>query len=201
MNQRSMIRTAVPMALAVLLAGCASGGETYNPPVRSYDGVRVVSCQLPPQIRRLGQQATYLAAGRIIESTAADCRVRGGQYRDMAAAPVAAAGGGGPMAVIVGGDAATPACPVSGTVARLREGSTLNVRAGPGTDHERLDALRNGRRIFVCDGTPDEGWLGIVYPTDGGADCGVDRPIPGAAAYRGPCRAGWVNAGWVQTER
>ena len=201
MNQHRMSQTTAPLALAVLLAGCASGGESYNPPPRSDDSARVVSCQLPPQIRRLGQQATYLAADRVVQTTAADCRVRGGQYRDMAAAPVAAAEGDGPMAVIVGGDGATPACPVSGTIARLREGSTLNVRAGPGTEHPRLDALRNGRRIYVCDGTPDEAWLGIVYPTEAGMDCGVDRPSPGAAAYRGPCRAGWVNAGWVQTDR
>lgn len=201
MIQRLIRRSSVPIALAALLSACTSGGETYNPPPRSDDGVRVVSCQLPPQIRRLGQQATYLAAGRVVQTTAADCRVRGGQYRDMAVAPAVAPEGDGPMAVIVGGDASTPACPVSGTIARLREGSTLNVRAGPGTEHPRLDALRNGRRIYVCDGTPDEAWLGIVYATEAGMDCGVDRPSPGATAYRGPCRAGWVNAGWVQTDR
>ena len=31
-------------------------------------GSQAVKCQLPPQIRRLGRQATYLAAGRIISN-------------------------------------------------------------------------------------------------------------------------------------
>jgi hypothetical protein len=86
---------------------------------------------------------------------------------------------------------------VSGTVSGLRDGGTLNVRSGPGTDHARLDALRNGRRIHVCDGTPDEQWLGVVYPSANGQDCGVGAPRVEAGLYAGPCRVGWVNAGWV----
>lgn len=203
MTQRSKSRAGAALALAGVLAGCASGTSTYNPPPRSDDGLRTVSCQLPPQIRRLGQHSTYLAAGRIVQTTAADCRVRGGQYRDQptAASTPAPGAGTGAMAVIVGGEGSTAACPVAGTIAGLRESSTLNVRAGPGTGHPRLDALRNGRRIYVCDGTPDEAWLGIVYSASGSEGCGVDRPIRSAEAYRGPCQVGWVNAGWVRTDR
>ncbi len=164
-------------------------------------GTQAVKCQLPPQIRRLGRQATYLAAGRIISTTAADCRVRGGQSRAMAtASPPPPAAADGRMAVMVGGSADAAACPVSGKIIGLKGGSTLSVRAGPGTQHARLDRLANGRGIHVCDGTPDEAWLGIVYPRSPGQDCGVDAPMNEAQAYAGACAVGWVNAGWVQTD-
>ena len=86
---------------------------------------------------------------------------------------------------------------MAGTIHGLRGGSTLNVRTGPGTTHERLDALRNGQRVYVCDGTPDEQWLGVVYPGRAGQECAVSTPRDVAGAYTGPCRSGWVNAGWV----
>lgn len=193
-----MAKSSMGLALAVVLGtgGCASGAQTYNPEPRLDDDTRVVACKLPPQIRRLGQHATYMAAGRIVRTNAADCRVRGGQISELAtaAAPVVAADGS--MAVMVGGDAAVPACPVSGTISGLRSGSTLNVRNGPGTEHARLDALRNGNRVHVCDGTADEEWLGVVYPS-GNQDCGVGSPSAEGHPYSGPCRVGWVNAGWV----
>ena len=197
MSPRSLI-AAVAVAV-VLAAGCAGGpGTAYNPPPRPDDDTRQVSCKLPPQIRRLGQHATYLAAGRIVRTVAADCRVRGGRISELAGAATAPAlAADGTMAVIVGGDTGQPACPVAGTIGGLRDGSTLNVRTGPATDHARVDALANGRRVFVCDGTPDEQWLGVVFPAGGGQDCGVGAARRDAAPYSGPCRSGWVNAGWV----
>jgi hypothetical protein len=166
-------------------------------------GTQAVSCQLPPQIRRLGQHATYLAAGRIVTTTAADCRVRGGQARALrdasAAVPVVTAADAG-TAVMVGGDRKADACPVSGEIIGLKAGSTLTVRAGPGTQHARQDRLANGRRVFVCDGSADEAWLGIVYPATEGQDCGVDTPVRKARPYAGPCAVGWVSAGWVRTQ-
>jgi len=181
------------LAAGLLPAPCAAASEEA--------GTQAVSCQLPPQIRRLGRQATYLAAGRIVSTTAADCRVRGGKSRAMAAVstppPVPS---DGRMAVMVGGSDDANACPVSGQIIGLKAGSTLSVRAGPGTQHARLDRLGNGRRIFVCDGSPDEAWLGIVYPRTPGQDCAVDQPLRDAQAYSGACAAGWVNAGWVRTD-
>jgi MFS family permease len=103
----------------------------------------------------------------------------------------------GTMAVIVGGDRAEAACPVAGTITGLRSGGTLNVRTEPNTTHARLDALRNGQRVFVCDGSLDEQWLGVVYPAAAGQECGVGAPRDPAMPYSGPCRSGWVNAGWV----
>ena len=182
---------------AVLVLGAVPAGSRAAP---QEAGSQAVKCQLPPQIRRLGRQATYLAAGRIVSTTAADCRVRGGQARavEAAAAPPPTVADGR-MAVMVGGSADAAACPVSGKIIGLKGGSTLSVRAGPGTQHARLDRLANGRRVHVCDGTPDEAWLGIVYPRSPGQDCGVDATMGEAMPYSGACAVGWVNAGWVQT--
>lgn len=187
---------AMALCAVVLLGAMPTGSAAASEEA----GSEAVKCQLPPQIRRLGRQATYLAAGRIITTTAADCRVRGGQARatDTTAAPVPKADGR--MAVMVGGSADAAACPVSGKIIGLKGGSTLSVRAGPATQHARLDRLANGRAVHVCDGTPDEAWLGIVYPRSAGQDCGVDAPIGEAQAYAGACAVGWVNAGWVQTD-
>ena len=186
---------------------CLFAGATlalaFAPPAVSQEaaaeGSRAVKCQLPPQIRRLGRNATYLAAGRIVQTTPADCRVRGGQARSAAAAPAPEATRDGGTGVMVGGDRKTAACPVSGEIVGLKGQSTLSVRAGPGTQHARMDRLANGRRIFVCDGSADEAWLGIVYPRNPGQDCGVEKPLRDARAYAGPCAVGWVSAGWVQT--
>jgi len=192
------------LAAALAFAAAVVVAAPLAPPAQAADdGSAQVSCQLPPQIRRLGRQATYLAAGRIIQTTASDCRVRGGQAKPLPAASAAAtpapAAAGGAMAVMVGGDAQQAACPVSGEIVGLQAASSLSVRAGPGTAHPRQDRLANGRRVFVCDGTADEKWLGVVYPTAAGQDCGVADPRAEAAPYAGPCRHGWVSAGWVRT--
>jgi hypothetical protein len=190
-----------PLGMAVCAVLLLGPVPAISPAASDDAGAQAVKCQLPPQVRRLGRQTSYLAAGRIVSTTAADCRVRGGQARAIeaaAASPPPAADGR--MAVMVGGSADAPACPVSGRIIGLKDGSTLSVRAGPGTQHARLDRLANGRGVHVCDGTPDEAWLGIVYPRSAGQDCGVDAPVDEAQAYAGACAVGWVNAGWVQTD-
>jgi len=77
------------MAFAVtLVVGCAAG---LNGPDRASqaegDAAKVspdkflpVDCLLPPQVRKLGAQMTYLAARRPIKTTALDCEIRGGEY-------------------------------------------------------------------------------------------------------------------------
>lgn len=44
------------------------------------DELLVVDCLLPGQIRRLGQQTTYVSARRPARLTARDCQIRGGEY-------------------------------------------------------------------------------------------------------------------------
>ena len=72
-------------ALFVVLTGCASGPDTAGqlPQAQgrvSADKLLPVDCLLPPQVRKLGSQMTYLAARRPIKTTALDCEIRGGEY-------------------------------------------------------------------------------------------------------------------------
>lgn len=67
---------------AGLALGCA--GDLAPRPGESTTGeadeLLVVDCLLPGQVRRLGQQMTYLTARRPIKTTGRDCEIRGGEY-------------------------------------------------------------------------------------------------------------------------
>jgi hypothetical protein len=163
----------------------------------SVDDQAVVECQLPPQIRTLGNHATYLAAGRRVSTTIADCKVRGGTYQGHG--PGALAGQApGMQPVTVGGDSARAACPKSGVVAGLKSGGVLSVRAAPGATSSRVDKLGVGKRVFMCDWTEDGGWVGVVYAAAATMDCGVSRTIDRPQAYAGACRSGWVSSKYVR---
>lgn len=77
-----MMRT-IFIALMVFLGGCATGTapvrEAETPAVDP-DQLLVVDCQLPGQIRKLGQNFSYLAPRRAIKTTGVDCEIRGGEY-------------------------------------------------------------------------------------------------------------------------
>jgi hypothetical protein len=156
----------------------------------------LVDCKLPPQIRSLGRNVTYLAAGRLVRVPVAECKQRGGTWNG--GGPGAYAGKGLPLAVTVGGDAGAAACPLQADVAGLSGRSTLAVRNGPGTGFERVDRLANGTRVFLCDRSGDAGWVGIVYASEPGADCGLSAPITPARAYNGACRSGWVRSNYLR---
>jgi len=66
----------VVAAAAVLSVGCASGDHRpeYSQQARDQE---IVKCELPGQIRHLGN-LTYLSAGRVIQTSASDCTARGG---------------------------------------------------------------------------------------------------------------------------
>ena len=68
-------------AVALLFGGCA-GTETpvAQAPVTDAGQLLIVDCLLPPQVRKLGVQASYLAARKPIKTSAADCAIRGGEY-------------------------------------------------------------------------------------------------------------------------
>lgn len=156
----------------------------------------LVDCKLPPQIRSLGRNVTYLAAGRLVRIPVAECKLRGGSWNGRG--PGAYAGSSGPVGVTVGGDAGAAACPLQATIAGLRGRSTLSVRSGPGTGFARVDRLGNGARVHLCDRSGDAGWVGIVYASDGSGDCGLSTPITPPRAYAGACRAGWVRSSYLR---
>jgi Caspase domain/Sel1 repeat len=81
-------RHVLAWAVAACLApSCtAAGGDAVaqtNPQSRSVgrtEDLLIVDCLLPSQIRRLGQQVTYLSARRAVKTSARDCEIRGGEY-------------------------------------------------------------------------------------------------------------------------
>jgi hypothetical protein len=151
-----------------------------------------VACRLPPQIRSLGRNVTYLAAGRELLLSAAECEQRGGSWNGRG--PGSRAGANAPLAVTVGAGAEGAACPLQATVT-VSPGGTLAVRTGPGQKFARSDRLVAGTRVFLCDRAGDAGWAGIVY---GSGDCGLAAPIDPPHAYGGRCRSGWVRANYLR---
>lgn len=184
---------ALALAFAVATAGLTAP-VLASPEAAGSD---VVECKLPPQIRSLGRHATYLAAGRVVKIPVSECKVRGGTWSGGGPGALAGAKIDGPLAVTVGGEAEGGACPLQGTVGGMSAGSTLAVRAGPGTSFARLDRLPNGKRVYLCDRAADNVWVGVVYG-NANQDCGLAAPITPPRAYAGPCRAGWVRSDYLR---
>lgn len=71
------------LAAIVLVSGCASAPSVdpndYEGSVK-VDDLFIVDCLLPPQVRQLGQNYTYLAARQPIRTSAKNCAIRGGEY-------------------------------------------------------------------------------------------------------------------------
>ena len=178
------------IAAGMLAAFGANAPASANP--SQAGDMALVECRLPPQIHTLGRNVTYLAAGRQMQLTVAECKQRGGTFNGRG--PGAYAGANAPLAVTVGGSESGGACPLQATVTGL-QGSSLAVRAGPGTKFDRVDKLNNGARVYLCDRTGEAGWVGIVY---GSGDCGLAAPINPPRAYAGNCRAGWVRSNYLR---
>lgn len=184
-------------------AFAAQAGATEAVPAPDEDDQTMVECRLPPQIRTIGREATYLAGGRTIRASVAECKVRGGSYHGQG--PGALAGRGSeawaartPVAVIVGGDKAQAACPRTGVVDGLSARGTLSVRTAPSPASKRVDSLTNGETVFMCDWSAAGEWVGVVYSRESGADCGVSKYILLPEPYAGTCRSGWVSSKYVK---
>jgi len=186
---RFPLRAGLAAGLLTMFAAIAPAAANSPPPAGN---APIVDCRLPPQIRSLGRNVTYLAAGRLVQVPAAECGQRGGTWSG--GGPGSHAGAKAPLAVTVGVDGNGPACPLQATVSGLHSG-TLTVRAGPSGGFERVDRLHNGTRVFLCDRSGDAGWAGIVY---GSGDCGLSAPIARPRAYSGACRSGWVRSDYLR---
>jgi hypothetical protein len=104
---------------------------------------------------------------------------------------LAIACGGEP--VVVGKDGADlDACGGTGVLVR---DSTLFP--APQDRPEFQQGLTRGARVFVCDGSPDGHWTGVVVP-DGDEDCGVSSPVAAPRPYDGACRSGWVKSADIE---
>lgn len=69
------------LATVIFFAGCSTTQPTGIPDAGATQlaDLQIVDCLLPGQLRRLGG-STYTSARRPINTTAADCRLRGGEY-------------------------------------------------------------------------------------------------------------------------
>lgn len=77
------IRPAALKGACLLLLLTATGSLSAAPaPPAGDNDLLVVDCLLPQKVRRLGRNNTYLAPRQPIRTTAADCRVRGGEYTE-----------------------------------------------------------------------------------------------------------------------
>jgi hypothetical protein len=189
-------------ALALLTSAAATPALAKKAAAPSADDQTMVECHLPPQIRTLGNHATYLAAGQWVHTSIADCKIRGGSYDGHGPGALAGQGttaaAGGRVPVTVGGDKSRPGCPKSGTVSGISAKGTLSVRAGPGTTAARIDTLGNGKRLFMCDWSSNGAWVGVVYAASASVDCGVSSPILQPQPYSGACKSGWVSSTYVK---
>ena len=79
-------RRVVLGVLSLVVLGCApapapkAAEPRPTPSGQAADAFLVVDCLLPGQIRRLGNQVTYVGARRAEKATARDCEIRGGEY-------------------------------------------------------------------------------------------------------------------------
>lgn len=73
-------RSLMVMGLSGVVAGCAGTAPPRDLPPADVDKLLIVDCLLPPQVRKLGGQATYLTARRPVRTSAIDCEIRGGEY-------------------------------------------------------------------------------------------------------------------------
>ena len=75
---------ALPLLALMLLQACGSvemveEGSAEDAAANRVADLQIVDCLLPGQVRQLGN-ARYLTARRPMKTTAADCRIRGGEY-------------------------------------------------------------------------------------------------------------------------
>jgi TPR repeat protein len=71
------------IGILIFITGCAANNQTVRKTEgqsRNADNLLVIDCQLPGQVRKLGQNLTYLTPRRAIKTTAVDCEIRGGEY-------------------------------------------------------------------------------------------------------------------------
>lgn len=193
----------LPVLLCATALACAFTGSTaqgqQDPGGAGAD--QMVECRLPPQIRHLGENVTFLAAGQQVRTTTADCKIRGGRY----------SGGNGPGAyaheqsvtvpgvpITVGGNAKALPCPQSGVVKVVEPKGALTVHTGPGLEYASVDRLGNGKIVAVCNHSRDKRWLGVVYSDRTGVACGLDKPIPEEGPYDGACLSGWISNSFVK---
>lgn len=68
----------VGLGTVVFVSAMPTGVHASRP--RVAEDLYIVDCLLPGQVRKLGQQTSFLSARRPVRTTQADCEIRGGEY-------------------------------------------------------------------------------------------------------------------------
>lgn len=78
----SPFRVWTPLSLIAvfLLSACATQQSPTLPPSGNTEELLIVDCLLPGQVRQLGSKIAYLSPRRGEKTSAANCRIRGGEY-------------------------------------------------------------------------------------------------------------------------
>lgn len=92
-----------------------------------------------------------------------------------------------------------PAAPYTGKpylcnfskVKNLRPESYLNVRSGAGVRFRKIDRLRNGMEVYICNERGD--WYQVFY----GGPCGPTSSKGLDVQKTTECKSGWVNSNWI----
>ena len=108
----------------------------------------------------------------------------------------AAGGQRTPQPVLIGGAESSEGCAGTATVI-VGNGSTLNLRSGPGTAYAVVARLPAGQSVSICQ-SPGNGWAGVVVHKGRGGDCGLSDAGPRSKPYAGPCESGWVKVEFLR---
>ena len=103
----------------------------------------------------------------------------------------------GPVPVHYGNSDALDACGAWGEA----RGADIPVRIAPASTARIVYRLPPGEGFWLCDGTDDDAWIGIIVEHNpligdqtGDPQCGAADLVDPRQPYRGPCLSGWVPA-------
>jgi Bacterial SH3 domain len=80
-------------------------------------------------------------------------------------------------------------------VKNLKQGHYLSVRSGPGVKYRKVDRLKPGAEVYICD--ERGGWLQIFYSSTSEGPCGKTHGDGLDPRKTTGCQSGWVNQKWI----
>lgn len=130
------------MLAAALAAGCLPQRSA----AAEADTAQEVSCKLPGEIRSMGGHS-MMAAGRIVQTTPADCRQRGGEYT-VAETPSGTASAASPASPVSADDRRIVSCSLPPETRQLGEKARYkHYRRSIRTT--RSDCENRGGKVYV----------------------------------------------------
>ena len=76
----------------------------------------------------------------------------------------------------------------------LEQGSYVTIRLGPGAQFKKVDRLRSGKEVYICDESGD--WFKVFY-SDSKGPCGSTSSNGLDVQKARGCQSGWVEKKWI----